>query len=73
MNMLNVSHVFLIDLKMFSAELKEAALRGGECGPRIISYNVYLYPKWFIQVWANGVFVKILLNRPLSFKTVITV
>lgn len=48
--MLNVSHVFLIDLKTFSAELREAALREGWCGPRIISYNAYLYPKWFIQV-----------------------
>lgn len=48
--MLDVSHVFLIDLKTFSAELREAALREGWCGPRIISYNAYLYPKWFIQV-----------------------
>lgn len=29
MTILNVSHVFLIDLKTFSAELKEAALREG--------------------------------------------
>lgn len=71
--MLNVSHVFLIGLITFSAELKEVALREGWCGPRIISYNAYLYPKWFIQVWASGVFVKLLLNRPFSFTTVITV
>lgn len=50
MNILNVSHVFLIDLTTFSAALKEAALSEGWSGPRIISYNAYLYPKWFIQV-----------------------